>query len=157
MTPVRRSAMRVGVISDTHGHLDPSVAKVFAGVDHILHAGDVVRFADLVELRTIAPVTAVAGNCDVAAETGPMLKEVETLTLAGVSVTVVHDLARLPASPSVSGLIVHGHTHRPEVVERDGTVWLNPGSATWPDGRMAPTVSVVTLDGGRVSASIIAL
>lgn len=149
--------MRIGVVSDTHGRMHPRVAEVLAGVDHIVHAGDVRDLDDLAALRSIAPVTAVAGNCDKGRETGAILKKVESFTIAGVRVSVVHELSDLPSGGRAADLIVHGHTHRCEVVQRDGRVWLNPGTATWPGDRAEPTVAVAVLDDGRVSASIVEL
>ena len=58
------TSVRIGVISDTHGYLDPQVLAEFAGVQHIIHAGDIMDAATLEALETIAPVTAVAGNMD---------------------------------------------------------------------------------------------
>ena len=55
---------RIGVISDTHGYLDPAVVKLFGGVSHIIHAGDVGDAAILATLEAIAPVTAVSGNVE---------------------------------------------------------------------------------------------
>ena len=55
---------QVGVISDTHNYLDPLIPHLFAGVDHILHGGDIGMPAIILALEQIAPVTAVAGNTD---------------------------------------------------------------------------------------------
>jgi len=65
--------MTVGLISDTHGFWDDHIPGLFAGVDHILHAGDIGAPSILVGLECIAPVTAVMGNCD-----GPPLDARET-------------------------------------------------------------------------------
>ncbi len=78
--------MKIGVISDTHNFLDPKVADLFAGVEHILHAGDVGNWPILSELETIAPVTAVYGNTDM----GLPLKETEVVELAGWKFLVHH-------------------------------------------------------------------
>lgn len=148
--------MRLGVISDTHGRMHPGVAEAFAGVDRILHAGDVKSLRDLADLRSIAPVTAVAGNCDRGGETGALLHRVETAIFAGVRLAIVHELADLPADAEAD-VIVHGHTHRCEVVERDGKLLVNPGTAAWPGDRARPTVCVLELSEGRASAVIVDL
>ncbi|TLM78074.1 MAG: metallophosphoesterase family protein [Actinobacteria bacterium] len=149
--------VRVGVLSDTHGRLDPRVAEVFAGVDAIVHAGDVVSLDDLVALREIAPVTAVAGNCDIAGELGCVLRGVERLTLAGVSVTVVHDITDLPGWRTAPGLVIHGHTHVAEFAGEPGCMRLNPGSASRAYGDGPPTVALLTCEAGEVSAEVVRL
>ncbi|MCL4789843.1 MAG: metallophosphoesterase family protein, partial [Verrucomicrobia bacterium] len=78
--------MKIGVISDTHGFLDPKVSKLFAGVDHILHGGDVGPYTLLAELAAIAPVTAVLGNTD----TWLQLKLTEFVELGGRRFLVHH-------------------------------------------------------------------
>ena len=71
--------MKIGVISDTHGYFDPRLPALFAGVDHILHAGDIGRYDIISELENIAPVTAVLGNNDY----DLTLRETEIVTLDG--------------------------------------------------------------------------
>ncbi len=83
--------MLIGVISDTHGSLDPRVHDVFSGVDRILHAGDVGTGAVLHELALIAPVDAVAGNTDVHGECS-LLPDTITVTVGGARIAVVHQL-----------------------------------------------------------------
>jgi len=122
----------VGLISDTHGLLRPEVIGVFAGVEHILHAGDVGSPEVLEGLRAVAPVTAVRGNVD----TGLGLPEVARLGLAGVRVVVVHgDRVGSPTPGKVAerypgaDLLVYGHSHRPVLAQVDDTLVVNPGSA----------------------------
>ena len=67
----RKPTMKIGVISDTHGHFDPKIPRIFAGVEHILHAGDVGGGGILVQLEQIAPVTAVLGKSDAKSMTQP--------------------------------------------------------------------------------------
>ncbi len=125
--------MKIGLISDTHNYLDPKVEKIFAGVEHILHAGDVGRSLILAELEQIAPVTAVFGNTD----EGLPLRETEIIELGGRKFMIHHIVdVRQPsdvvlrrmqlAKPDV---LVFGHTHKMfnEVIGR--TLFLNPGSA----------------------------
>ena len=145
--------VRIGVISDTHGHLDPSVLDVFAGVDHIIHAGDIMDAATLEALGTVAPVTAVAGNMD-DAKLGKLPREV-TGKVGGVRFLVGHKRKRLMkrlASGKIDGLgkhespdlVVCGHDHLPAVQWVDGTLFLNPGSASAPHYEDDdPTVAVV--------------
>lgn len=119
---------RVGLISDTHGKLDPSVHDVFKGVDAILHAGDVCSPHLLDELYVIAPVAACQGNCD-----GPQygtqdLPFVVDTTIAGVRFLVVHDFAALGEAPDNVDVVVCGHTHKVRNEWHGRTLVLNPGS-----------------------------
>jgi putative phosphoesterase len=128
--------MRVGVLSDTHGALDPLVLALFAGVDHVLHAGDIGDGDVLSELATLAPVTAVTGNIDGHLSGG--LGRFARTTLAGLRVLVTHvidrpralcadvarELLRAPAD-----LVVFGHSHLPHDELVDGVWFFNPGSA----------------------------
>ena len=122
--------MRIGIISDTHGLLRPEVAARFAGVHHIIHAGDIGRPEVISELRKIAPVTAIRGNIDRAAWAAeyPPTAVVE---LAGRSIYVLHNLAELDLDPAAAGIdvVVSGHSHRPKIETVGGVVYLNPGSA----------------------------
>jgi uncharacterized protein len=124
------STMRIGIISDTHGLLRPEVGARFAGVHHIIHAGDIGRPEVISELRKIAPVTAIRGNIDRAAWAAqyPPTARVE---LAGRSIYVLHNLAELDLDPAAAGIdvVVSGHSHRPKIETVGGVVYLNPGSA----------------------------
>ena len=134
MSRLGSGGRRIGVISDTHGSLDARVARVFAGVDRILHAGDVGAQHVLWELETIAPVTAVLGNTD-SALILPGLDGLARLTLDGVRIVMAHERQNLSSSiVSESDVVVFGHSHSPLVQVVDGALWLNPGSASSPRG-----------------------
>jgi len=125
-------ALRVGVISDTHGLFDPRLETVFAGVDHILHAGDVGAMAVLDSLAAIAPVTAVRGNVDHEVWAWELPEEA-VVVLNGRRLLVAHikeDLVRRrdPKSEGFSA-VVTGHSHAPAIIQREGVLYLNPGSA----------------------------
>jgi putative phosphoesterase len=129
--------MRVGLVSDTHGLVDPKLADLFAGVDLVLHGGDLVRPDVLDALAAAAPVRAVRGNND----HGPSLERLpETIVVAlgPLRALVVHDLgARERPHPPVRRLlarerpeiVVHGHSHRPGAAVIEGRLFVNPGSA----------------------------
>lgn len=126
----------VGVLSDTHGELHRRVAQALAGVDHIIHAGDVGAAQVLVELRRLAPVTAVRGNCDLDAwaEALPLRAELEVggvRILAGHVAAGLRDRLETAAGDGGDGfaVVISGHTHLAAVERRDGTLHLNPGSA----------------------------
>jgi putative phosphoesterase len=135
--PRRKEAMRVGLVSDTHGLHEPRLDLLFAGCDLILHAGDIVRPAVLEALAKLAPVTAVRGNNDVDPAFGH-LPELAQLELGELRVVLVHDVGgrgRLHAPvrrallATGAHLLVHGHSHRPSAVVEGGTAFVNPGSA----------------------------
>ena len=122
--------LQIGIISDTHGLLRPEAVEALAGVNYILHAGDVGDIAILETLRSIAPVTAIRGNVDVSGACA-RLPATEVVELGGCLFYLLHaiqDLDVVPAAAEISA-IVYGHSHRAEVQERDGVVYVNPGSA----------------------------
>ncbi len=119
----------LGVISDTHGLLRPEAVEALCGSDRILHAGD-VGAGDIIEkLAQFAPVTAVRGNIDTGAW-AKSLPETEVVD-AGVSIYMLHDLARLDLKPEATGfrVVVYGHSHHPKIEEKNGVLYFNPGSA----------------------------
>jgi hypothetical protein len=165
--PVRR--LRIGVISDTHGYLDPSVATLFAGVDHIIHAGDVGDAAVIAALRAIAPLTVVSGNVEPDELSSALPREVEG-EVAGVRFLVAHKpkrlLKRLAAGRLAADagavappdLAVCGHVHVPSALWVDGTLQLNPGTASAPDEEDdGPTVAIVEAELTGLSARFIPL
>jgi len=121
---------RIGIISDTHGLLRPEAEKCLAGVDHIIHGGDVGRPEVLVGLRRIAPVTAIKGNVDVG-DWASAYADTELVQLAGRSFYVLHDLKTLNVDPVARGIdvVVSGHSHRSAIDTVGGILYLNPGSA----------------------------
>ncbi len=147
--------MRLGVIADTHGLLRPEVFDAFAGVDHILHAGDIGPADLLVELETIAPVTAVWGNTD-GFELRARLPEVAAIELEGFPFVVVHGHQlgsptpeRLQASYPDALVIVYGHTHRPLLTLVDQVVTvMNPGGAGARRFDLPPSVGILELEAG---------
>jgi uncharacterized protein len=120
---------RIGIISDTHGLLRPEAKGRLAGVDHIVHAGDIGRPEIVDELRRIAPVTAIRGNVD----TGEWAREyadTKLVSLAGKSIYILHDLNTLHTDARAGiDVVVSGHSHVPKIQRIDGILYLNPGSA----------------------------
>ncbi len=144
--------MRIGLISDTHGLLRPEVFDLFAGVDRILHAGDIGSVEILIELEAIAPVTAVRGNTD-GFEVRARVPEVAELELADRRIVVVHGdqfgtpgpLELRAAYPSAD-IVVYGHTHRPLVDRAEGKLVVNPGAAGPRRFKLRPSVGILTLE-----------
>ncbi len=162
------AAISIGVISDNHGFLDPTVLEHFAGVVHIIHAGDIVDPEILTALETVAPVTAVAGNMD-SGDLGASLPREVAGQVAGVRFALGHKRKRLLkrlAEGKVEGnlegatpaLVVYGHDHVPAAAWVEGTLFLNPGSASAPheedDG---PTVAIVSVGPAGLAVCFIPL
>jgi putative phosphoesterase len=151
--------MKIGVVSDTHGLLRPEVAPALAGVERILHLGDVGGPAVLQALERIAPVTAIRGNVDRA---GPCseLPETEVVLVAGRYVYMLHDLKTLHLDP-VAGrfaAVLFGHTHVPNFYRRKGVLYFNPGSCGPRRFELPVTVGLLTVgEDGELAAEIIAL
>ena len=129
---LEKSGCLVGVLSDTHGLLDQRVLSAFAGVDHIIHAGDVGGPEVLRELAALAPVTAVRGNTDTAAWAWDLPAEA-WVELCGRRILVAHDLGLVLRRTDVSALdvsaVITGHSHKPVVQWRGDVLYLNPGAA----------------------------
>ena len=123
----------VGVISDTHSRLDSTLAEVFAGVDHILHAGDVGGPEVLAALSALAPVTAVRGNTDVSGWAWDLSGGASGGAWRGQDAPGASGERKLLLrhDPPREGLqaVITGHTHRPKMEWKDGVLYLNPGSA----------------------------
>lgn len=120
----------IGIISDTHGLLRWEAEAALASVDHIIHAGDIGSPEILERLRRIAPVTAVRGNNDKDQWADP-LPATAIVDICGRRLYVVHDIAHLDVDPVADGIaaVIAGHSHKPAVSEKDGVLFLNPGSA----------------------------
>ena len=148
-----RLLIRVGLISDTHDLLRPEAAAFLAGADHIVHCGDIVSPEILEELRKIAPVTAVRGNNDRGAWAG-RLRETESLELGGVRIYVIHDLKLLDIDPHAGDVrvVASGHSHKPVVQERDGVLFVNPGSAGPRRFKLPISIGELLIESGSVSA-----
>src|SRR5260221_2139256 len=148
--------MRIGIISDTHNFLDPRIAGMFAGVEHILHAGDIGVPGLLSELERIAPVTAVGGNTD---EHGFRYLETQLIELAGVRFLVHHIVAPHQLSDTIKdriirdkpGVVIFGHTHKPFHEWLDGTLFFNPGYAGKSRFGMERSVAILNCDSNGVT------
>lgn len=147
--------LRIGVISDTHGLLRPEALERLRGADRILHAGDIGAPGIVETLAALAPVTAIRGNVDTGAWAKAYL-ETETLRLGGLAIHMVHAIGDLDAGGEAD-VVISGHSHRPLVEARGGTLFLNPGSAGPRRFRLPVTVAILTVAGGRASAEIVNL
>lgn len=133
----------VGVISDTHGLLQPDAIEAFKGADLIIHAGDVGKPDILEDLQAIAPVEAVRGNMDMD-DWADKLPETKIIKVGSVLLYVIHDVYKIDIKPAEAGVgaVIHGHTHKPSSLEdHNGVLFLNPGSATHPRFNNPPSVA----------------
>jgi len=151
--------IKIGVVSDTHGLFRPEVARALAGVERILHLGDVGKPQVLKELGKIAPVTAVRGNVD---REGPpsKLPETEVVLIADRYVYMLHDLNSLHLNPAAGkfAAVLSGHTHVPNYYTRKGVLYFNPGSCGPRRFRLPVTVGLLTVaETGELEAQIVEL
>lgn len=138
------TAIKLGVISDTHGLLRSEAKNLLRGCDLIIHAGDIDHPGILQELEQIAPTTAVRGNMDFGPWTRS-LKVVERIEVDKWSILVVHNIQDLP-QPSGTDLVIFGHSHRFHEEVKDGILFLNPGSAGPRRFNLPISMALVNLD-----------
>ncbi len=146
----------IGILSDTHGLVRPEVEKVLAGCDQILHAGDVGDGQVLKRLERIAPVMAVRGNMDHGSWSNPLPIR-EMIEIGGVYFYLLHDLNHLDVDPPAAGIhvVVSGHTHQPEIFQKNGVTYLNPGSAGHRRFNYPVSVAMVRIENGTAIPRII--
>lgn len=149
---------RVGLISDTHGLLRPEAIAFLRGSDFIVHAGDIGDAGVLAELKALAPVTVVRGNND-KARWAEDIGETEVLQIGDVFIYVLHNLAELDLDPVAAGfrIVVSGHSHRPSVEDRDGVLYVNPGSSGPRRFKLPVAVGELEIVGHSVKAKVIEL
>ena len=156
--------MIIGVVSDTHGLFRPEDAPALAGVERILHLGDVGKPSVLKALAKIAPVTAVRGNVDREGLCGN-LPETEVLLIedslhGGRYVYMLHDLKTLHLDPAAGkfAAVLFGHTHVPNYYRRKGVLYFNPGSCGPRRFGLPVTVGLLTVgEDGEFEAKIVTL
>jgi putative phosphoesterase len=153
--------VKIGVISDTHGHLDPRVEKIFTGVDHILHAGDIGYASIILELEMVAPVTAVLGNCD--SDIGYRLTE--SVELGAKKFLIHHIVNPRDLSETVTNriaknkpdVIVFGHTHKRFAETQNGILYFNPGYSGKPKPGADRSVAILHFEGKTIRHEFITL
>lgn len=156
------------MLSDTHGKLNPRVLEIFDGVRRIYHCGDIGNQTVATDLGAIAPVRAVCGNMDpwpvAGAWTDKLVEDAEFGVVAmchgarygHANRSILLALTRLfdPAAPRA---VLFGHSHRPLVEERNGILFVNPGSASIAPHDLTPTVALLEYDpsGNALSARLV--
>jgi putative phosphoesterase len=153
--------VKIGVISDTHGYLDPRVERIFEGVDHILHAGDIGYASIILELELIAPVTAVLGNCD--ENIGyPLfqsiaLEQKKFLVHHIVSPRELSDPVKTRIAKDRPDVVIFGHTHKAFAEIKKNILFFNPGYAGKPKFGAERSVALLHVEDGQIRHEFIAL
>lgn len=148
--------MIVGLISDTHNLIRSEALEALSGVEQILHAGDVCNQEVLDSLSTVAPVIAVRGNCD-PMPWAAVLPETVMVELGGVWFYIIHNLSELNMHPARSGVrvVLSGHTHDPRQCEKDGVLYVNPGSAGPRRFSLPVSVALLTIEGDSLDLQMV--
>jgi hypothetical protein len=130
METVSLKFIKIGLISDTHGLMRPEALRALGGSELIIHSGDVGSPEIIGALKAIAPVVAIRGNVDVEPWAAEM-PETEVVETDAATLYVLHDVHALDLKPAAAGfdVVVSGHSHKPVRTERDGVLYINPGSA----------------------------
>jgi putative phosphoesterase len=156
-----RAVHLIGLISDTHGMVRADVHRALAGVELILHAGDVGGGEILDELALIAPVQAVYGNTD--SRNDPRLRASIELTVGGMAIHVSHGHELGSPTPAKllerysADVIVYGHTHQQLVTRADERLVVNPGAAGARRFKLEPSVARLTIVEGRADVELVPL
>ena len=146
------------VISDTHGLVRPCILQIFQECDLIIHAGDIGKPVVLDLLKEIAPVVAVRGNID----KGDWAEDIPLTGIVKIEnryLYVLHDLGSLDLDPKTSEfhVIISGHSHKPAEYQRNGVLYLNPGSAGPGRFNLPVCAALMEIDGDSVNISFINL
>ncbi len=150
--------MNIAVLSDTHGNLSEKALDVIKGADSIFHAGDIGSLWIVEALESIAPVFAVSGNMDTT-EIRRRFPRKDFIELDGCCFYLIHEPYLLDIDPAAAGVdcVVFGHTHRPLIDERDGVLFVNPGSVSLPGYKNPPTLALLRIDDHKIKPQIVTL
>ncbi|WP_347558494.1 metallophosphoesterase family protein [Robbsia sp. KACC 23696] len=151
--------LTIGLISDTHGLLRAEAVAALAGVDHIIHAGDIGSQDILAQLSAIAPLSAIRGNNDDEAEWAQDLPETLECRFGACRVYVIHSDKDLSFDPAAAGIqvVVSGHSHKPQVHHHGAALFINPGSAGPRRFSLPVSVALLTLTDDGAHAEIVIL
>jgi putative phosphoesterase len=138
--------------------LRPTAKEFLRSCDHIIHGGDIAEPGILTELATLAPITAVRGNNDQHAW-ADKLPATEFIKIDDISIYIIHNLAELNIDPSTADVqvVISGHSHKPSIAEREGVLFVNPGSAGPRRFKLPISIAELIIAGSSVSARIIEL
>ena len=147
--------MKIAILSDTHGLLRPEVTERLKTVDVILHGGDINKQSIVDELRQYAPLYVVRGNND--KDWAEAIPHDLTVTLGGVTFFMVHNKKEVPKDLSGVDVVVFGHSHKYMRQERDGVLWLNPGSCGPRRFHQEITMMLAEVADGRITVDKITI
>lgn len=147
--------MKIAILSDTHGLLRPQVLEHLKTADTILHGGDINKQSIVDELQQYAPLYVVRGNND--KEWAEGIPHDLTVTLNGVTFVMVHNKKELPADLSGADAVVFGHSHKYVQEEKDGLLWLNPGSCGPRRFHQEITMMMADVSGGKIQVEKITI
>lgn len=147
--------MKLAILSDTHGLLRPQVVEHLKTADAILHGGDINKPAIVEQLQQYAPLYIVRGNND--KEWAEDIPHDLTVTLEGVTIFMVHNKKEVPADLSGVDVVVFGHSHKYVQEEKDGVLWLNPGSCGPRRFHQEITMIMVKIEDGTIQVEKIGI
>ena len=147
--------MKIAILSDTHGLLRPRVVEVLKTADVILHGGDINRQSIVDELRQYAPLYVVRGNND--KEWAEGLPHHLNVTLGGLRFFMVHNKKEVPADLTDVDVVVFGHSHKYFQEEKDGVLWLNPGSCGPRRFHQEITMMMADVEDGKITVEKITI
>lgn len=133
---------KIGILSDTHNLLRESVMDILRSCEIILHGGDIHARQVLKQLETIAPVYAVRGNAD--KEWAAGLPQTLSVELFGIKIFMIHNKKMIQEDIQDKDLIIYGHSHKYEKLQKNGQIWLNPGSCGRRRFALPVTMAVLT-------------
>lgn len=142
-------AKKLGIISDSHNVLRPEVLEILKNCDCILHAGDICRPEILDQIRPLASIYAVQGNNDRLMV--PPLAKTLKFTIEGVRFFMTHNKRDAALNLGDSQVVIYGHSHTYSQAERDGRLWLNPGSCGFSRFGTEVTMAVMSVENGKYS------
>ena len=140
--------MKLAILSDTHGLLRPQVVEHLKTADAILHGGDINKPAIVEQLQQYAPLYIVRGNND--KEWAEGIPHNLTVTLEGITFFMVHNKKEVPADLLGVDVVVFGHSHKYVQEEKDGLLWLNPGSCGPRRFHQEITMMMVKIEDGTI-------
>lgn len=150
--------MKIGLISDTHGLLRPQALDALQGCEQLIHAGDIGKASILETLRALAPLTVVRGNNDQDDAWASDVPYSAVLHAGGIGIFVTHIPADVPQSlPDDIQVVVVGHSHKPLIEQRDGVLFINPGSAGPRRFKLPISVALLHIDEHGVRAELVEL
>ena len=155
--------MKIGILSDTHGHLPAKIFTIFKNIDHILHAGDIGDQKIIDKLKILCPVSAIYGNIDRWPVTS-LFKNKLLIELAGKKILLIHDIVNIKnysfqlfkndISPDI---VIYGHTHKLNIEKYRNILYINPGSISKPRSGKYGTAVILKIEDNTLEYNCVEL